>query len=327
MSRERKNKPKVDARELVARLSQQGRALLQKEIIAPLLPGRRIRTRLEGLVYDFRLRGNFVGWGRFRPLNEREAEVLGEALPWERGGYLELFPALRVILLWPDHHNTWWGIPFNDSDAKQRFGLPSEPLPIFLCDPTNGAERFERVIVRVDGSTLWFDGPDMLADPQHAEWLRDATAQADETEVTFMPGLAGSERYALLLWQIHQLEQSVRSGTSVQPNSAQQTQLPHGHQQQSAWLRTERQRDRLEESLRHALHKADATLHSYSEITRSDGTISHIIVEWRERHGTFRYRSTVEPDMNVVSSGICLSDQDDDFDLTSLVNVVTSAPW
>src|SRR5690348_541587 len=108
----KERKPKVDARSLVARLSKESQELRQREIIAPLLPGGKIRTRLNGMIHEFKPRDQFVGWGRFRPLNEREAEVLEEALPWERGGYLELFPALRVILLWsdpdPKYPGTWW---------------------------------------------------------------------------------------------------------------------------------------------------------------------------------------------------------------------------
>src|SRR5690348_4475406 len=101
----RQDKQKIDPRALIARLNNESKQLLQREIIAPLLPHGKIRTRLGGMTYEFRPRGSFVGWGRFRPLNEREAEWLAEAQPWERGGYLELFPALRMILLWPDPHS------------------------------------------------------------------------------------------------------------------------------------------------------------------------------------------------------------------------------
>src|SRR5450432_2541827 len=158
--------PKPDVRSLISRLSQESKQVLEREMIAPLLPGGRIRTRLGGMVYEFKLKGRFVGWGRFHPLNEREAEILGEALPWERGKYLEQFPALRVILLWPaqEHKRSgmWWALPYNESEARQRFGFSTEPLPVFLCEPANGAQRFERVVARVDGKTLWFDGLDVL---------------------------------------------------------------------------------------------------------------------------------------------------------------------
>src|SRR5262245_1694022 len=131
----------ADARALVAKLAARAKALQGREVVAPLLPGGRIRTRLGGLVYEFKPRGDFVGWGRFRPVNEREAEPVGEAAPWQRAAYLALFPPLRVILLWPDPGagpaGLWWALPFNESDARQRFGLDGgAPLPVFLCDPT-----------------------------------------------------------------------------------------------------------------------------------------------------------------------------------------------
>ncbi len=124
-------KPVPDVRSLVKRLSKESKQLLEREIIAPLLPGGKIRARINSMVYEFKPKGTFVGWGHFRPVNEREAEPLGEALPWERGTYLEQFPLLRVILLWPDLDTrlpgTWWALPFNESDARQRFGFSAEP--------------------------------------------------------------------------------------------------------------------------------------------------------------------------------------------------------
>lgn len=325
MSKPRKPKPDVHA--LVARLNKASKALLERELVAPLLPGGKIRTRLGGMVYEFKLKGEFVGWGRFRPLNERSVEPLGEALPWERSAYLELFPVLRVLLLWPDTNaersrsGIWWAWPFNESDARQRFGFTGEPLPVFLCDPTNGAERFERVLARVDGGTLWFDGPDLLADPTHAEWLRDATAQ-EEIPDTFLPGLASSERLALLYWQIRQLELAQGAEGQQQTNLSQQN-----RQEQREWLRRHINQSQLEGRLRYALEKADAVLHSYSELPNQDGTPGMLIVEWSEHGQTRRYRSTINPNLSVVSSGICLSDRDRDFDLTSLVNVMNDTPW
>lgn len=324
---------KPDPRAIVARLSKESSALLQRELIAPLLPGGKIRTRLGGMIYEFKPKGKFVGWGRFRPINEWEAELLGEALPWQRGAYLELFPALRVILLWPEsnpkHPGTWWALPFNDSDAHQRFGFNAEPLPVFLCDPTGGAERFERVLVRVDGYTLWFDGPDTRADPTHAEWLRDAATQTDVLDC-FLPGLAGSERLALLFAHIRQLEDAMESQHSG-PTDMQSTRLAQiprqNRRKQQEWLRQQVKHSQLEERLRHALAKADATLHSYSEIPNADGSPGHLIVEWSEHGQTRRYRSTLDPAMTIVSSGICLSGRDRDFDLTSLVSVMTDSPW
>ncbi|GHO45542.1 hypothetical protein [Ktedonospora formicarum] len=305
----REKKPRVDPRALIARIHQQSQEALRREIIAPVLPQGRIRTRIAGLVYEFELvPKDFVGWGRFRPRNEREVELIEEAQPWERGGYLELLPALRVVLLWPDNTmrvpGTWWAIPFNSSDAHQRFGISAEPIPILLCDPGNGAERFERAIARVDGKQLWFEGPDLRSDPRHAEWLRDATTREDTVE-RLLSGLAASERQAFLIWQVRQLEKTLaeerRASGFASDNIA------------------------LEARLRYALAKADARLHSFSELPGYAGAPSHLVVEWSMREQDYRYRSTIDTQLNVVSSGICLSDRDSDFDLTSLVDVMINA--
>jgi len=323
-NKQRATTGKVDARALIARLGQQGRDLQERELIAPLLTSGRIRTRLNGLVYEFRVRERFVGWGRFRPTSEAEARLIEEALPWERGTYLEVFPALRMLLLWPDSggrfSGTWWALPYNEDDARRRFGLPMEPLPVFLCDPMAGAERFERVIVRVDGGARWFEGPDLRADPRHAEWLRDASAaESHEPLEKLLPGLASSERLSLLLWRIHQLELAGAAPTG-------EMRPPQQRREQRDWLTGQARQRVLGEQLRHALSKADATLHSYSEVTANDGSLRHLVVEWSEHGQTRRYRSLVDPGLNIVSSGICLSGQDHDFDLTSLVNVMVESP-
>jgi hypothetical protein len=315
---------RVDARALVARLSREAQALQGREILAPLLPGGRIRTHLGGLVYEFRVRAAFVGWGRFRALDEREAQFIGEALPWERAAYLELFPLLHVVLLWPDPasgpRGTWWAIPYNASDARQRFGFDAfEPLPVHLCDPTDGAEDFARILARVDGRTLLFDGPDPLADPAHAEWLRDALA-AEEAPEHFLPGLAGSERHALLYVQMRALELADRAEQAREVVARHRD--PRRRQDEVRRLAHSAQ---LERRLRRALRKADATLHSYAEMTGPDGTPAGIVVEWSEHGERHRYRSVLDPDLSVVSSGICLSGRDGDFDLTSLVSVMADA--
>nr|BBH95708.1 hypothetical protein KTA_39070 [Thermogemmatispora argillosa] len=340
---------------LVSRLSAAAERLRQQEIIAPLLPGGRIRTRIEGLIYEFKVQTSFAGWGRFRPRNEQEAEFLGEALPWERGAYLELWPALRMILLWPvpgpraSQAGLWLALPFNPSDAQQRFGFSQEPLPVLLCDPFNGAEAFERIIARVDGQTLWFDSADPRADPSHAAWLREASSASEGEHERFPAGLTATERRALLLWDLHRLEteilrqrspatstdldahsdarQGARGGSaSTGLRVPEQLAQAQSRREQLAWLQQERQRLELTERLRHALAKADAVLHSYTVLPGPSGSATEILVEWSEEGRPYRYRSVIDPELTVVSSGICLSGRDRDFDLTSIVSVMRASP-
>ena len=304
---------KSEARALVARLSRETATLRDRLILAPLLPGGRIRTRIQGLVQEFRVREPFAGWGRFRPQDDRIATLVGEAQPWERCAYLALFPALQVLLLWPDRHRpgTWWALPCNASDAHQRFGLSGDPLPVRLCDPLDGAERFAQVLARVDGHTLWYDGPDPRADPSHADWLRTAAAAPGPPD-RYPSGISGAARAALLL-------------SATYPDGV----PPLGHA--DLWLTRQGSDGTVDRSvegrLRRALNKADASLHSFSETSDPSGTPGSLLVEWGERGGTRRYRTLLDRDLTVVSSGICLSGQDHHFDLTSLVSVMTDAEY
>lgn len=295
-----------DTRSLVARLNRQAAALRERVILAPLAGDGRIRVRLGGLIHQFRVRERLSGWGHFRPVSERAAILVEEAQPWERAAYLELFPLLRVILLWPraGEGGAWWALPFNESDVRQRFGLGGDPLPVWLCDPAGGADRFEQVLVRVDGRTLWYDGPDPLADPRHAEWLREAVGTA-EMPSRFPPGMPGSARLAFLHHAARVAAESARAPGTSGPAEA--------------GLADNRG---VEERLRRALAKADAVLHGFSEAPGRLGEPGELVVEWGERDGYCRYRSVLDRRLTVISSGICLSGRDHDFDLTSLVSVI-----
>jgi hypothetical protein len=280
-------------------MAESERSLLARSIIAPLLPHGKVRTRIDGgMVYEFIPERPFVGWGCFRPRDSRSVMLVAEALPWQRAEYLEQFPALRALLLWPDERRkragAWYALPYNASDAMTRFQMPDDPFPVYLCDPSDGAERYERVIVRVDGATCWYDGPDMRADPEHGERLREAQAGVSLT------GLSSSERRVLVLDQLHQVDVA-----RVQA----------------------RQRGRaVEEMLRHALAKAGGRLISFREMEATQGQAGYLVVEWSDGSETHRYRSTVARDMTVISSGICLSGEDRKFDLTSLVSVMEHRP-
>ncbi len=167
---------------------------------------------------------------------------------------------------------------------------------------------------------LLFDGPDPLADPAHAEWLRDALTVEQPPE-RFLPGLADSERRALLRARLRALDLNhwdaqVRDLASERDPRRWQERLRHAAHGEG-----------LERRLWRALEKADAQLHSYSETNGPDGRPVGLIVDWSERGQRHRYRTVLGRGLDVVSSGICLSDRDHDFDLTSLVSVMAGSPW
>jgi hypothetical protein len=272
------------ALELINHISAQTQALRQRTFLTPLLRGGKARLRVDGLIYEITVRDERPGWWLCLCREGAVADIVGETLPFARGEYLALWPALRLVLLEPMRDGNWLALPFNPADAAQRFALPT-PLIVRLVE---GGQPFERVIGRVEGATVWYDEIDRRADPLIAESLRARLAEGQaQPEV---PGLAPGERAAyVLLWE--------RSAAARQLTAA----------------------ARLERQLRHALNLAGAQLVGY-EVHGDE-----VLVYW-ERDGERRPPIRLDAGGSVVTAGVCLSGQDRNFDLASVVGVVEQAP-
>jgi hypothetical protein len=184
---------KSNALSLIATLARDEAALGGQEFLAPLIQGGRARLRLRGLICELAVAGARTGWWLCRARDARHAEIVGEALPWQRGDYLALWPELRLVLLEPLRYGDWLALPYNASDAAQRFGLAG-PVVVRLVE---GGQPFERIVGRVEGRTLWYDAPDRRADLAKAEVLR--AALADGRDVGEIAGLGEGERGAYVL--------------------------------------------------------------------------------------------------------------------------------
>lgn len=275
------------ALDLIARLAAAEAALAGQPFMAPLLGGR-VRLRVQGLVYELRVRGAAPGWWVCQIRDPRRARVVGPAEPWQRDAYLARWPLLRMVLVEPLRPQSgapadWLALPLSPSDAAQRFGLRG-PVALRLVE---GGQPLERVLARVEGATLWFDAPDMRADPLIAERLR-AALHARST-VPPVAGLAAGEQAAYLLLHSRQAELE-RAAVARQ----------------------------LDQRLRHALLIGGAQLIGYEPFESG----------WRivwERAGE-RHISIVSAGLDIISAGVCLSGQDGQFDLASIVGVVAEAP-
>lgn len=133
----------------------------------------------------------------------------------------------------------------------------------------------------------------------------------------YLGGLVPAQRLALLYARLRDLDAARKGWPDV---AAERAGDPRAVE---ARLRERAHAARLETALQRALAKADAELLSCAEQTGAGGGL---VVEWRERGRTHRYRSVVSPELTVVASGICLGGQEQAFDLTSLVNVMTDRP-
>jgi len=272
------------ARRLIQHFSAQEQSLLRAHFFAPCVHGGKARTRVAGLVYVFDvLPDDFEGWGVFRPVDARHAQLIEPAPLPTVARYLGLFQPLRVHLIKQLRGATWLAYPANESDMHQRFGTAS-PVPVHLA---SAGAQFEQIITRHDGATWWFDEADRRADPALADALRVALGQMRPLAELHIKGLTPEQRntYAIALQPLLDAHQEAQQKTD-------------------------------EVRLRRALEMAGGTLAQFAD--RGE----YWWVAWTSRDGQQHTSAIAKRDLTVVSAGICLSDRDSDFDLQSLVGVV-----
>ncbi|MGB8701560.1 MAG: hypothetical protein WCD18_19265 [Thermosynechococcaceae cyanobacterium] len=143
---------------------------------------------------------------------------------------------------------------------------------------------FDPAIARFDGQSWWFEALDRRADPIIADTLRSALRQlTPPTELNFK-GITPEMR-------------------STYDLVAQSTDGLSQHRQD-------------ERRLQKALKTGGGSLQSFQE--QED----FWTVEWTTSDGERHTSAIAKTDLTVVSSGICLSGRDRDFDLQSLVGVI-----
>jgi hypothetical protein len=147
------------------------------------------------------------------------------------------------------------------------------------------AQPFEVIETRFDGAQFWYAGADPRRDPATARYLREEIDKPTAPEQLHRPGLTTEERTAYALK--YELSEEAR-------------------------------RNREEERLRGALAHAGAELKGFIE--RDDVYTVTYLVDGR------RHVSAVsKKDLSVQVAGICLSGEDANFDLPSLVGVMREA--
>jgi hypothetical protein len=246
-----------------------------------------VRVSLDGLVQTFQTRPrDFEGWGVFEAIDERTARLVHEATLAQVAGYLSRLNSLRVQLVERVRGRTWLAWPANVEEARRRFG-PEGELRVHLV--SEGA-RFEGALACTDGRNWFYGEPDRRADARACEHLRELLRQGIAPRLVNGKGITPEMRIAYEM------------ATRFVPAFAR-----------------ERAHQAAEQRLRDALALNGGRLADYED----EG--DNWRVAWQTSDGA-RYVSTVaKGDLTVICAGICLSGQDADFDLHTLVGVVEGA--
>jgi len=317
----------ADIRNLLNQIAAQETQLRDTQFLAPCVRGGRVRTYVASIIYTFTPQPqDFEGWGIFQPVDGKIAQVVEEPNLPQLAEYLKLLKPLRLRLAHLLQAQTWLAYPVNESDMQQRLGA-AKPVPVHLVTE---AAAFEPIIARFDGAAWWFDEIDRRAEPQPAELLREQLRQATMPENVRFPGMTPEMHtvydLALQQTQAYQLrlqhQREVREQQERQREQRQQRRVQRDEQrreQQRQSPRGRRQRGSAqgdEGRLRDALHMGGGELREF----RDRGEFWQ--VEWTTRNGEHHTSAISKGDLTVISSGICLSGYDRNFDLQSLVGVI-----
>lgn len=298
---------------LFDRLQAQETAFAGTRVLAPMLDGRRVTVKIAGVVCQLQTDSETRGWNVLEAVSTQRAKWLRAASRAEIEKYLALLPAVRFVAL-EGAGEIWFALPAHQGDA--RFAL-SGLAPIRGAQQSN-LQQFDALVARFDGTHFWFEAPDARRSPAIAEYLRQSLAMQVAPGELHKKGLSAEERaaYAWALWGPPRPE--VESAPQAEEVAA--PSLNPYARGDASYSNASGPQGRLAHSLAHA----GGRLVSYMD--RGDAyTVTY-------QFGDRTHTSTVRADdLSVMTSGICLSGGDREFDLTSLVGVMqeaaSSQPW
>lgn len=266
----------MNARELMRKMADQERQFLESTFVAPVLQGAGVQVRVAGCVWRFRvLPETYAGWAVLKPVDHGTARVVEAARLGKVREYLELFPAVSLVLA-EKRKDGWWALPAQHSDTQR---LTNDLVPVLLASEV---QVFDTVRARWDGARLFCEGRNPRRNPSIAAYLRKSLAENRKVEALEKPTLTPQEKLAYE-WQL--------------------------------LLRERDRKDTTEDRLRRAIAHADGKFQGFVE--RKDAYAVTFSVDGRAHTATIN-----KGDLSVMLAGICLSGEDQKFDLASLVGVI-----
>ena len=266
----------MNTRSLLDQLARAEDAFLRSTFVAPVTCGARVCVRVEGISWQLTvLPAGHEGWSVLQPINATHARALRPAGLGQVREYLELFPAVSLVLC-ERRRGTWWALLAEEYGRRYE---TDRPMPVHLA---GDAQLFDTVRARWDGARFLYESRHPRRDPSVAAYLRESLADGRETEALQKRTLTVRERKAYA-WQ--------------------------------RWLVEQNLRDSTESRLRAAVAHADGRFQAFVE--RGDAFSVTFGVD-----GETHVASIRKADLSVMVAGICLSGEDEKFDLSSLVSVI-----
>lgn len=260
--------------------------------VAPLVPStNRIYTKQNGMPYTFKRHPNMPdGWHRFRQLDQMGIviDLLEPPTQLEIMAYLDIMPRTAMIALHNLADQTWLCLPFNFGDAKQK-GFSTTPVPVYLVG--DSIESFD--LIYANGE------PEALIYNRRAGFqIADRSVLLSEVDGTGIPVFSSHEiRTAFMILR----ERFVSRRLADE-------------------LEAEKRKSRtVEDRIKNNLEYLGAELLSWRE------SGNDLIVRWRDRGEVYESRVNSDLSVGTVSAGLCLSGQDQKFDIAAMVDVVREA--
>ena len=194
--------------DILTRLEAAESDFLQRDVLAPVLPGRGVIVRIAGIICTLAVTGKrFTGWGVLRPQSLQTATLARPATLAEVAAYLKLFPALRLIVVAREGRQ-WYALPASQGERGLQL---NGPAPVLLAEA--GIQPFETVVARFDGHFFWYERRDNRRNPALAAYLRAALDAGAPTADLRKSGLSPEER-AAYDWARSLVAEAERAGVS-----------------------------------------------------------------------------------------------------------------
>lgn len=185
----------------IDKLAEKEDSFLKDEFLSPVINQTPVRVKIGGVVLHMSITRpkKFEGWGVFKPIDFKSARKVRNANDIEKRRYLDLFPALRLVLC-SKQGDQWLGVPANHSDTRFRIqGL----VPVRLAEEV---QMLDLVCTRFDGSNCWFDEVEIRQNPKNTVLLRESLQNLVEPKTLQFSGLTKEDRDAYTYAYLNELE-------------------------------------------------------------------------------------------------------------------------